>query len=248
MDTDLFAKALAGLFAIMNPFVALPMFLALTSDYAQQEQRKAGIRVALYTLALSGVVLVAGTQVLGFFGINVNDFRIAGGIVLLTIGLSMLNGTGSSAHQGTPAEQQHHAERVSAQRATGQPAPVQPPTSGPAPAQVSPASAAMEQAPRTDVAFYPMAFPIIAGPGAITTVVLLGGQAGDTAGHLAVTVALLLIIAMLGIVLFFAANIGHYLSQTLRTVMTRLMGMILAAIAVQMIVAGLGAVFPVLTR
>jgi len=49
---------------------------------------------------------------------------------------------------------------------------------------------------------------------------------------------------MLGIVLYFAAAIGHLLSQKLRVIMTRLMGMILAAIAVQMIVAGMLTVFP----
>ena len=56
--------------------------------------------------------------------------------------------------------------------------------------------------------------------------------------------ALLLVVAVLGVVLFFAGTIGHLLSQTLRTVMTRLMGMILAAIGVQMMVAGLTTAFP----
>jgi len=207
MDVAVFVKAFGALFAIMNPFVALPMFLSLTEGLDPGAQRKAGLRAAGYSAILAVVVLLAGTAVLGFFGIDVNDFRIAGGIVLLMIGLGMLNGTGSSAHTGTPAEQAHQA------------------------------------AQQGDVAFYPMAFPMIVGPGTITTLVLLAGD-GSVTSFASVGAALALVIAMLGVVLFFSTAIGHLLSQKLRSIMTRLMGMILAAIAVQMVVAGLLAVFP----
>lgn len=206
MDLALFVKAFAALFAIMNPFVALPMFLSLTDGYDPAAQRRAGLRAAAYSAVLAVVVLLAGTVVLGFFSINVEDFRIAGGIVLLMIGLSMLNGTGSTAHTGTSAEQAH-------------------------------------QAAQNDISFYPMAFPMIVGPGTITTLVLLAGT-GTLGTYLTVAAALGVVILMLGVVLFFASSIGHLLSQKLRVIMTRLMGMILAAIAVQMIVAGALAVFP----
>lgn len=202
----MFVKAFAALFAIMNPFVALPMFLSLTDSYKPALQRKTGLRTALYSAILAAIILVAGSAVLTFFSINVNDFRIAGGIVLLMIGLGMLNGTGSSAHAGTASEQEH-------------------------------------QATQTDIAFYPMAFPMIVGPGTITTLILLAGS-GNLSAYLSVAAALALVVTMLGMVLFFASNIGHHLSQKLRVVMTRLMGMILAAIAVQMMVAGILAVFP----
>jgi multiple antibiotic resistance protein len=205
VDLALFVKAFAALFAIMNPFVALPMFLSLTDGYDPAAQRRAGLRSAAYSAVLAVVVLLAGTLVLGFFSINVDDFRIAGGIVLLMIGLGMLNGAGSTAHTGTKAEQEH-------------------------------------QAAQDDVSFYPMAFPMIVGPGTITTLVLLAGN--GTVGTYPVAAALGLVILMLGVVLFFASSIGHLLSQKLRVIMTRLMGMILAAIAVQMIVAGLLTVFP----
>ena len=206
VDLALFVKAFAALFAIMNPFVALPMFLSLTDGYDPATQRRTGIRAAVYSAVLAVVVLVAGSVVLGFFSINVDDFRIAGGIVLLMIGLGMLNGTGSTAHTGTTAEQAH-------------------------------------QAAQNDVSFYPMAFPMIVGPGTITTLVLLSGNGGLSI-YLTVAGALAVVIVMLGIVLYFAAAIGHLLSQKLRVLMTRLMGMILAAIAVQMIVAGMLSVFP----
>ncbi|MFZ5752066.1 MAG: MarC family protein [Pseudomonadota bacterium] len=62
----------------------------------------------------------------------------------------------------------------------------------------------------------------------------------------ALAVALTVVLSLLAAVLLFANAIGHHLSQTLRVVMVRLMGMILAAIAVGRIAEGLRQLFPVL--
>lgn len=207
MDTALFVKALAGFFAIMNPFVALPMFLSFTGGAELRAQRRTALRVALYSAVLAAVIMAAGSPVLGFFGISVDDFRVAGGVVLLMIGLGMLNGNGPTSHTGTAAEQEHHSQIA-------------------------------------DISFYPMAFPMIVGPGTITTIIVLTGQAHDVTQYVGVAAALAAVIAILAVVLFFAGSIGHLLSQTLRVIMTRLMGMVLAAIAVEMLVAGLSSLFP----
>lgn len=214
MDTALLIKALGGFFAIMNPFVALPMFLALTDGYDLSRQRRTALRVVAYSLLLSVVIMLGGRAILGFFGVSVDDFRIAGGIVLLMIALGMLNGSVSTAHGGTASEQAHHAD----------------------------------QAAQSDVSFYPMAFPMMVGPGTITTIIVFTGSAGGVAGYVAVVTALVAVLLLLLLVLWFAPAIGHHLSVTLRVIMTRLMGMILAAIAVGMVVAGLAAVFPAWTR
>lgn len=210
MDTALLVTALGGFFAIMNPFVALPMFLSLTQGYEMAKQRRTAVQVAGYSLVLSAVILVSGSAILRFFGVSIDDFRVAGGIVLMVIALGMLNGAGSSAHSGTAAEQQHQAEH----------------------------------AQQASVAFYPMAFPMVVGPGTITTIIVFTGQANGTAGYAAVCLALAAVLAVLLLVLWFAPNIGHHMSMTLRVIMTRLMGMILVAIAVQMVVAGLAHLLP----
>lgn len=207
MDTALFIKALGGFFAIMNPFVALPMFLSLTHGYSPADQRAAGLRVAAFCLLLAVVIMATGTMILEFFGISVDDFRVAGGIVMLMIALGMLNGTGSTAHSGTPGEQ-------------------------------------ARQATRDDITFYPMTFPMIVGPGTITTIIVFMGQAKDMPGKIAVSAALAVVLVLMALVLWFAGSIGHRMSQTLRTVMTRLMGVILAAIAVGMIAAGVKVLLP----
>ncbi|MCB1336549.1 MAG: MarC family protein [Maritimibacter sp.] len=206
MDTALFIRALGAFFAIMNPFVMLPVFLAMTADDDPGQQRRLGLAVAGFSALLAAAVMLAGSRVLAFFGISVDDFRVAGGIVLFTIALGMLNGTASPAHHGTAAEKAHHGDLNA-------------------------------------LAFYPMAFPMIVGPGTIATILVLTAQA-DPGSLLAVGAAAGIVLVTLALVLAFAAQIGRVMSQSLRVITMRLMGMILAAVAVDMTVTGLKALLP----
>lgn len=207
MDTVFFLKFLSALFAIMNPFVNLPVFLSLTDGLDRAAQRRTGLAVVAYSAGLCAMIALAGRQVLGFFGISVADFRVAGGLVLVLIGLGMLHGEASSAHHGTAAEQDQQAEAKS-------------------------------------IAFYPLSFPMLVGPGTITTLVIFAGQAHGPGQALAIAAGCAAVLAALAVVLCFAASIGRYLSQTLRVVMIRLMGMILVAMAVGMIADGLKTLLP----
>lgn len=94
------------------------------------------------------------------------------------------------------------------------------------------------------MAFYPLAFPMIVGPGTIATTIVYTGQAKGFAEFATLGAIILAVIAMLFVVLYFASYFGRALSETMRTVMTRIMGMILLAIAVEMTTTGLRAVFP----
>lgn len=105
-----------------------------------------------------------------------------------------------------------------------------------------------EEKPHIDatenIAFFPMTFPMVVGPGAITTLVVFLPEATSARDVTAYALVVAAILAALGVTLYFAAAIGARLSQTLRMIMTRLMGMILLAIAVDMIAAGLTALLP----
>ena len=94
------------------------------------------------------------------------------------------------------------------------------------------------------VAFYPLTFPIIIGPGTIATLIVFAGQAETAADKIAFGVVFAGLVTLLGLVFYFAADIGKHLSETARAIMSRLMGMILAAIAVGMITTGLKDLLP----
>ncbi|NLT31114.1 MAG: MarC family protein [Propionibacterium sp.] len=212
VDVALLVKALGGFFAIMNPFVTLPMFLTLTSDYDIKRQHRTAIQVVVYSVVMAAVVMVGGAAILQFFGIEISHFRVAGGIVLMIIGLGMLQG-GSSAHTGTREERAQQAAVHTAE---------------------------------SDVAFYPLTFPTLLGPGTITAIIVFTNEADGFAGMLSVVTALVIVFVLLFVVLWLGQMIGRRMSQTLRVIMTRLMGMILASISVGMIISGLQALIPVL--
>ncbi|MEM6564648.1 MAG: MarC family protein [Pseudomonadota bacterium] len=207
MDTFSAIKFFGALFAIMNPISNLPVFLSVTEGAGASERRTIALRVVLYCVILGGAFAVFGNAILNLFGISVDDFRVAGGLVVLLIGLKMLNGSDSAAHHGTDAEK----------------------SSFPAAATV---------------AFYPLTFPILVGPGTITTLILYRQQATTTGDLVTYAVIFGGLAGLIGVVFALAGRLEGYLSDTGRVIMTRLMGMILAAIAVEMISAGLVVLLP----
>lgn len=91
---------------------------------------------------------------------------------------------------------------------------------------------------KEDLSVFPLAFPLIAGPGAMTTALLMSGQgSGFPAAFGMIGVICLVMAVMLGCLLF-AAKISHRLGETGANVITRLLGLILAALAVQYILDG----------
>lgn len=85
---------------------------------------------------------------------------------------------------------------------------------------------------------------MVVGPGTITTLVVFLREATTPEDKLIYAGVVGSILLMLAVVLYFAAAIGQRLSGTLRVIMSRLMGMILLAIAISMLVAGLKALMP----
>jgi multiple antibiotic resistance protein len=95
---------------------------------------------------------------------------------------------------------------------------------------------------RPDPTVFPLATPLIAGPGAFAAMVLFAGQHPTPAGFLALNGILAAVIALC-LVLFLAGDyIGRLLGKTGITVVTRLLGMLLAALAVQFVLDGLAEV------
>lgn len=207
MDLAELTKAFGAFFAIMNPFVNLPIFLSLTSGFTVAQQRSLAFKTTVFSAIMCAIILLAGQQIISFFGIGIDGFRIAGGIVLGHIAWSMLNGHDITSHYGTEGEKDHLADL-------------------------------------SGLAFYPITFPMIVGPGTIATLIIYAGHAKGSVGLVSVGGVVAVILAILFVVLFFASFFGKALSDTMRVIMTRLMGMILLSIAVEMGVAGLKAVLP----
>ncbi|SNS57957.1 MarC family protein [Tropicimonas sediminicola] len=98
------------------------------------------------------------------------------------------------------------------------------------------------------VAFYPLTFPIMMGPGTITTLILFSGEAEGVAGWALYFGVFAVVVASVALVFSQAGRLGRHLSGTARVIMSRLMGMILAAIAIDMIFSGAKALLPGLAQ
>lgn len=97
---------------------------------------------------------------------------------------------------------------------------------------------------REDITVFPLAFPLIAGPGAMTSVVLLMGNAqGDLLRTAAVIGVLVAVLALLLALLLMAPRVLAALGVTGSNVVSRVLGIILAALAVQFVIDGLKSIF-----
>ncbi len=101
-----------------------------------------------------------------------------------------------------------------------------------------------EAGTRADVAVVPLAMPLLSGPGAISLVIVEAHQAGGWTGKLLLSLVVLAVAAAVWAVLRLAGPLGERLGVTGLNIATRVMGLLLAAIAVQMIAAGLRELFP----
>jgi len=198
-----------SLFAITNPLVAAPLYLALTERHTPQEKRRT-LRLAVTTGAVVLVVFaLLGGAIFQFFGITIHAFRIAGGIIIFGIAIEMLQARQSR----TKTTSEEEAE-------------------------------ALEKA---EVGITPLGVPMIVGPGAITTVMVLAGDAPGFFHVVALFGAIAVVLGSIYGVLRAGPVVTDALGQSGVNVLTRIMGLLLAVIAVQFVLDGVnGFLVPIL--
>lgn len=92
MFFEVFISALVALFSVVNPLGALPVYLAMTPEYTHAERKRTAKNTSIYFTLILLVFFFAGAAILEFFGIHISALRIAGGLVILSSGYSLLSG------------------------------------------------------------------------------------------------------------------------------------------------------------
>ena len=193
--------AITSVFFLVDPFAVIPMFLAVTANSPKDERRAVARRSALTCAIVLCSFALAGSLIFKMFGITLPAFKIAGGIILMGIGLDMLQAK-QSGTKATAEEQQEGAEK-------------------------------------SDASIIPLGMPMLAGPGAISTVMVLVGESHSIWQH-AIIYATILVTAFVSyLVLAGADGVRKYLGETGIRILMRLMGLLLVALAVQFIANGL---------
>jgi len=203
-----YTRFFTALFVILDPFAAVPIFLALTKTYTKSERGQVANIAAITVLVVLVVASLTGESLLHAMGTSLASFRVGGGIVLLLMALAMLSGQ-MGAVRTTPEEE-------------------------------------AEAEDRSAIAVVPLALPLMAGPGSISSVIIqMHRSSGDYHGLL-VIFCIVIVCLLLWFVLRMATTIGRVLGHIGLNIINRLFGLILAAISVEIMANGLKELFPVL--
>jgi multiple antibiotic resistance protein len=198
-----FLVTLSSIFFLVDPFALVPTFLAMTAASSQGHRRAMARRASFTCFFLLTGFALAGTLVFDVLGITMPAFKIAGGIILLLIGIDMVQAR-------RPATNETEKE-------------------------------ADEGAHKADIGIVPLGMPMLAGPGAISTVMVLIGSAETPVKFGLVILALGITAGAAYLILSAAERVRKVLGETGIHVLSRIMGMLLMALAVQFMVDGLAA-------
>ena len=193
--------ALSSIFFLVDPFAALPTFLAITQGADSAHRRRIALKGSLTALIVLGSFAFAGEAIFRLFGITLPAFEIAGGIILLLIGLDMLQ-----------------AKRSPTQEAAGD---------------------TVAAAQKEDAGIVPLGVPMLAGPGAITSVMVLVGQVKSGWQMAAILISIAITAGVCYLVLGHSDRVARVLGDTGIRILVRIMGLLLVALAAQYFVNGL---------
>ena len=201
--------SVSSLFAVIDPLGCIPFFSGLTAHMQESQKRRTLWRALVVAFCVLVVFAWFGPQLLHLFGITIDAFRIAGGVIFFGIGLDML--------QSQPRRWRTGINRAFARDQ----------------------EEAHQEQEEEDPSITPLAIPLLAGPGSITTVMVLRPQVDGAVGAILVSAAVLVILAVTGLILAGADRVLHRLGRTGLRIIEKLMGLLLTVIAVQLVIDGL---------
>ena len=193
--------ALSSIFFLVDPFAALPTFLAVTAGQDRTRRRQTARKATLTAWIVLTAFSVAGKYLFQLFGISLPAFEIAGGIILLLIGLDML------AAKRSPTQESHEEAEAAAEK--------------------------------EDAGIVPLGVPMLAGPGSITSVMVLVGQVQVWWQMAAILGSILVTAVVSFLVLGNSDRVARGLGETGIRILVRVMGLLLVALAVQYFVNGM---------
>jgi len=204
--TQLFLSAFITLFVVIDPPGCAPIYAALMKGATATQARNMALRVTVIASIILLIFALFGEDLLGALHIELDSFRIAGGLMLFFIASEMV-------FEKRTQRREERAEKIAAQN---------------------------EKMPEIeDVSVFPMAMPMLAGPGAIAAIMLLMNEANGIDQSLVVLAALASVLLITAVALVAAGPLIRLLGDRVEAVITRLLGVLLAALAAQYVIDGL---------
>ncbi|HOB14716.1 MAG TPA: MarC family protein [Novosphingobium sp.] len=201
---DLFLSAFITLFVVIDPPGCAPIYAGLVKGASTRQSTAMAVRATFIATLILLVFALFGENLLNALHIELNSFRIAGGIMLFVIAMDMV-------FEKRTQRREERAEKIREDHVE-------------------------------DVSVFPMAMPMIAGPGSIATIMLLTARAHGTEQTLIVLAAMVAVLALTLVALIAAGPLMKLLGTRVEAVITRLLGVLLAALAAQYVLDGIKAV------
>jgi len=197
---DFFLVSFTAIFVIIDPFGCAPIFMTLVEGAPHSKIKIIALRACVVSILILVILALSGTFIFQIFGITIPAFRIAGGVVLAMVGITMLNVRTERIR--TSEEEEAEATHLE------------------------------------DVSIIPLAMPLLAGPGSITTVIVLMSKADSLLKGVQVISSIILVITLTYIILIYSRFFLRYLGSIGIRVISRIMGLFLLALACQFIIDG----------
>ena len=205
-DLATYFKFFIGLFALVNPVGIIPVFISMTSYQTAAARNKTNLTANLSVAIILWTSLFLGNSILQLFGISIDSFRIAGGILVVTIAMSMISGK-------LGEDKQNKQEKS-------------------------------ESVIRESIGVVPLALPLMAGPGAISSTIVWGIKYNNWLHFLGFSLAIALFALSCWALFRIAPWLVRMLGQTGINVITRIMGLLLMSLGIEFIVTGVRSIFP----
>lgn len=206
--TKVITLSFVALITMVNPLAVVPSFVALTEDASRRIRASVAFVASVACIVVLTTFLLAGNYVFQFFGITVPAFQIMGGIIFLANALRTLI---LDDRRSFNVGGEKRMEDRDVKRA-----------------ELDPAS----------IAVVPLAVPMLSGPGAITSVMVLVNLYPSIEQKFAVVVAIISTGVVSYVVLLAAVPLSHIMGDRGRAVFSKIMSLLLGAIGIQFIING----------
>ena len=201
MDLIALSLVIVPLIVIVDPPASIALFLAMGSDLDRSALQSVATRACTFAALVLLTFLIVGEGLLNHIGVELYSLRIAGGLMLGTVGMNMLK------------EGQKPSRKVIPVASGGE----------------------ISMGDSVDFDLVPLGMPMLAGPGAITLVILMG----TTFGFRTVALAILVVMAFSLSLFFLATNMKNMVGENSTRAITRVMGLLIVTTAVQYFLDGL---------
>ena len=205
--TSTFLNNFLLIFVAIDPFALIPIFAGITHGLKKNEIKRIYLRATIISFIILFFFSLLGQSLLNVMGININSFKIIGGLFLIFIAFEMVFEKRDERRQNL-------------------------------------ADSAIDEASAISLATFPLAIPLIAGPGSITITMLIAEKSGpELVSKMINFLPVMISVILAGICMWLSSKLVEIISISLLSVIQRVFGLLLGALAIEYVISGIKNIF-----